>query len=297
MWDASGGGRVTLACRARSRRRRYANVKVEAIARLLLKRDPAPMATSSIRDNPLALEQLLAFELEEARAIQQAMVNVDRLRREHYETAVLFRPAREVGGDFLDYFTLSDGALGFYVGDVVGKGLAAAMYAALAVGTLRGLNKSGSAPADVLALLNQRLRMRVVPGRFCAVAYAVLDPATLVLRYANAGLPRPIHITAKDCRPIGEGGIPAGMFGDTSYEGNVLRMSPGDTVIFSTDGVHEAQGTAMEQFGELRTMEVCDANRNSSPEALLAALMDAMDTHCGDSTQHDDVTSLALRVK
>jgi sigma-B regulation protein RsbU (phosphoserine phosphatase) len=255
------------------------------------------MATTSSEAHTLALEQMLALELEEARAIQQAMVNVERIRRDHFEAAVLFRPAREVGGDFLDYFTLTDGALGYYIGDVVGKGLAAAMYAALAVGTLRGLNKSGTAPAEVLALLNTRLRMRVIPGRYCAVSYAVLDPATLVLRYANAGLPRPLHITEDDCRPAGEGGIPAGMFGDTSYEGNVLRLSPGDTILFSTDGLFEAQGVSQEQFGDARMRDICLENRGTSPEALLACVMEAVDAHCGDCAQHDDITALALRVK
>jgi sigma-B regulation protein RsbU (phosphoserine phosphatase) len=255
------------------------------------------MTTTSAQQHFLALEQLLAIELEEARMIQQAMVNGERIRRDHFEAAVLFRPAREVGGDFLDYFTLSDGALGIYVGDVVGKGLAAAMYAALAVGTLRGLNKSGTAPAEVLALLNQRLRMRVVPGRFCAVIYAVLDPATLVLRYANAGLPRPVHISSEGCHPAGEGGIPAGMFGDTQYDGNVLRLAPGDTVLFSTDGLFEAQGASGEQFGEARMLDLCAQHRRAAPEELLATILDAVDTHCGDSAQHDDVTALALRVK
>jgi sigma-B regulation protein RsbU (phosphoserine phosphatase) len=255
------------------------------------------MTTSPAQMHAMAVEQLLAIELEEARVIQQAMVNVERIRRDHFEAAVLFRPAREVGGDFLDYFTLSDGALGFYVGDVVGKGLAAAMYAALAVGTLRGLNKSETPPADVLSLLNQRLRMRVVPGRFCAVIYAVLDPATLVLRYSNAGLPRPILLSAEGCRSVGEGGIPAGMFGETQYDGNVLRLAPGDMVLFSTDGLFEAQGTSGEQFGEARMLELCAQNRDTAPEELLASILDAVDGFGGDCAQHDDVTALALKVK
>jgi sigma-B regulation protein RsbU (phosphoserine phosphatase) len=255
------------------------------------------MSSPQVRPENLPLDQLLAIELEEARTIQQAMVNVERLRREHFEVAVLFRPAREVGGDFLDYFLLSDGALGFYLGDVVGKGLAAAMYAALAVGTLRGINKSGAAPADVLTLLNERLRMRVVPGRYCAVIFGILDPASLVLRYSNAGLPRPIHISGGECREIGEGGIPAGMFGDTHYDGNVLRLSPGDTVLFASDGLMEAQDSAGEQFGEVRMVEVCAANSSAAPEVLLACIMEAVDAHCGECVQHDDITALALRVK
>ncbi|MBI1738636.1 MAG: SpoIIE family protein phosphatase, partial [Acidobacteria bacterium] len=135
-------------------------------------------------DNSKQIEQLRALEIEEARNIQQAMVCVESLKMDPVEVVGRFRPVTEVGGDFLDYFPLQDHRLGIYLGDVVGKGLAAAMYAALAMGTIRGIHKSGTPPTAVLAMLNERLRMRVVPGRYCALQYAVYDPATRELSYA-----------------------------------------------------------------------------------------------------------------
>jgi sigma-B regulation protein RsbU (phosphoserine phosphatase) len=86
-----------------------------------------------------------------------------------------FQPVAAVGGDFLDYFELTDGSVGLYQGDVSGKGLPAALYAALAVGTLRGVHKTGTSPHDVLATLNRRL-IRGMPQRYTAIQYAVFNP-------------------------------------------------------------------------------------------------------------------------
>src|SRR5574337_1114138 len=137
-----------------------------------------------------SLEKVREYEIEEARNIQQAMVPAGPLRARGLEFACKFLPVSEVGGDFLDYFWLMDHRLACYLGDVVGKGLPAAMYAALAVGTLRGIHKTGVPTSSVLELFNERLAMRPVPRRFCSVQYAVFDPLTGELLYANAGLPR-----------------------------------------------------------------------------------------------------------
>src|SRR6266849_4466533 len=94
-----------------------------------------------------SVEKLREEELEEARAIQSVMLPSKPLRAGAVRISHQFQPVAAVGGDFLDYFELSDGSVGLYLGDVSGKGLAAAMYAALAVGTLRGVHKTGQSPA------------------------------------------------------------------------------------------------------------------------------------------------------
>lgn len=114
----------------------------------------------------------------------------------------------EVGGDFLDYFLLSDGMLGIYVCDVVGKGLPAALYAALAAGTLRSIKKTGEEPSAVLELFNKRLLVRPVPVRYCASQYAVFDPRTLELRLGNAGLPLSLHLLKTVARPLEKAAYP-----------------------------------------------------------------------------------------
>jgi serine phosphatase RsbU (regulator of sigma subunit) len=245
----------------------------------------------------LTLEQLLTSELEEARIIQRAMVNAERARRDRFEIAVLFRPAREVGGDFLDHFTLSDGTFAFYMGDVVGKGLAAAMYAALAVGTLRGINKTGAHPESVLALLNDRLRMRVIPGRFCCTFYGTYDSTKRRLCFANAAMPRPILISAAGARELGEGGLPTGMFEDARYDLHNAELARGDSVLFSTDGLIEASNAHGDQFGAERMIHICESNRSAPADELLAYVMEAVDEFTGDVSPNDDMTALLLRVR
>jgi sigma-B regulation protein RsbU (phosphoserine phosphatase) len=107
-----------------------------------------------------ALEKLREEELEEARAIQSVMLPAESLRAGAVMISHEFQPMAAVGGDFLDYFELTDGSVGLYLGDVSGKGLPAA----LAVGTLRGVHKTGTSPRDVLATLNRRLMIRGMPG-------------------------------------------------------------------------------------------------------------------------------------
>lgn len=128
------------------------------------------------------------------------------------EIAFRFTPFSEVGGDFADFLALPDGLIGLCMGDVVGKGLPAAMYGALVMGTLRGIHKTGTDTARVLSLLNERLAQRPIQGRFCSTLYALFNPATHELTFSNAGIPLPLLVSGNTCRALGEGGLPSGLF-------------------------------------------------------------------------------------
>lgn len=243
-------------------------------------------------------EKLLKESLEEAFHIQQSMLPGGPLRLPSVEVAYRYRPAYVFSGDFLDYFPIGNSnSLGLYIGDVVGKGMPAALYAALAVGTLCGIHKSGEAPDSVLAFLNRRLAARNIGGRYCCVQYAVLDRATLQLRFCNAGLsPRPIHITEAGPLEVGDGGFPCGMFGDVPYDIYSAQLQAGDTVLFSSDGLIEAQDQAHEPFGVNRLIEVCHQNRHAPPEVLLNQIFSAVDAFTRADFLRDDMTAAALRI-
>jgi phosphoserine phosphatase RsbU/P len=117
----------------------------------------------------LSVEKLREEELDEARAIQSGMLPTQPLRIGGITISHEFQPAALVGGDYLDYFSLPEGMIGMYVGDVSAKGPPAAMYAALAVVTRRGIHKTGQHPAQVTALLNKRLLLRGIPARYTAI--------------------------------------------------------------------------------------------------------------------------------
>jgi phosphoserine phosphatase RsbU/P len=242
------------------------------------------------------LERSGSPELEEARILQHAMIPVEPLCAHSFEVACRFRPAYRVGGDFAEYYLHPDRRLDIYLGDVVGKGLPAALYAALAAGMLRGFNKRGETPVSLLDRLNKRLLFYALPGRFCASQYAMLDPDTRLLTVGNAGLPLPLQITSTGCRPIGGGGIPPGMFQDAVYEQHSVRLQPGESVVFYTDGVVEAANKARAQFGVKRLMEVCEQRREHSGLELLRFAFEAANEFVGDTPQSDDMTAIILKV-
>src|SRR2546426_6551333 len=187
-----------------------------------------------------ALEKLRTEELEEARSIQAEILPEVSLHAGPVTISHEFKPIAAVGGDFLDYFQVMDGTFGLYLCDVSGKGLPAALYAALSVGTLRGVHKTGTSPSEALATFNRRLLMRGMPRRHAAIQYAVFDPRCRDLRIASAGMPGPFHLCADGCRPLELSWIPPGLLPDTCYETLTVRLSPGDSVLFCTDGITDA---------------------------------------------------------
>ena len=194
--------------------------------------------------------------MREARLIQSSLLPAAGLDDQSAEIAFRFTPVFEVGGDFVDFFRLPNGLIGLYIGDVVGKGLPATMYGALVLGTLRGIHKTDTDTASVLALLNERLMQRPLPGRFCSTLYAVFDPGARRLTFSNAGLPLPLLVSNDLSRPLGQGGLPSGMLPTAIYDQHVVQLSAGDSVLFATDGLHEARNPEGAEFGSSGMLEV-----------------------------------------
>lgn len=218
------------------------------------------MSTTALPVELRAIEKLREEELEEARSIQSMMLPVESLRVGKVRISHAFQPVAEVGGDFLDYFELTDGCVGLYLGDVSGKGLPAAMYAALAVGTLRGVHKTGLAASGVLTTLNRRLMIRGTARGHAAVQYAVFDPRTREMQISSAGMPGPFLLSASGCRVLEIQRIPPGLFDPSvTYETLQIRLEPGDSVLFFTDGLSDAFDTEGESFGIERLQAVCAA--------------------------------------
>lgn len=232
----------------------------------------------------------------EARLTQAALLPAGTLRHASVEIAFRFAPYAEVGGDFADFFQLPDGLIGLYVGDVAGKGLPGAMYAALVMGTLRGIHKTGTDTASTLALLNQRLLVRPIKSRFCATLYALFNPSTQQLMFSNAGLPLPRLLAKTGCLSLGEGGLPSGMFPDASYDLHTVQLSPGDTVLFATDGVHELCNPDGIEFGAEEISKVWTECRDKSADESLAFLFGTMSAFSDGAGQHDDATAVVLKV-
>ncbi|MBZ5702216.1 MAG: PP2C family protein-serine/threonine phosphatase [Acidobacteriia bacterium] len=242
----------------------------------------------------LTLQSRREQELEEARIIQQGMFPPESLVIGSVTMAHKVVPMTEVGGDFLDYFALSDATLGLYLGDVAGKGLPAALYAALAVGTLRGVQKTGACPTTVLELLNRRLAMRGIPARYAATQYALYDPATRRLHVSNGGVPGPLHLTARGCRELLLPGIPPGLLMEAGYEVKTLQLETGDSVVFFTDGITDAMNHRDELYGIERLVRLCEEHRGARPAELLERIFSEVGEFVEGQQQRDDMTVAIL---
>src|SRR5438270_1870185 len=245
----------------------------------------------------LNVEKLREEELEEARAIQSVMLPEQALRAGGVRISHEFQPIAAVGGDFLDYFQLSDGTIGLYLGDVSGKGLPAAMYAALAVGTLRGVHKTAQPPCRVLSTLNRRLLVRGVPRRYSATQYAVFDPRTGLMDIAGAGIPGPLHISSRGCRILEIPGIPPGLFEAVEYQMCTITLEPGDSVLFCTDGITDAFNIQEEPFGLAGIQELCETRCYANPADLLGHIFAALDTYTKGREQHDDMNAAVFQYR
>jgi phosphoserine phosphatase RsbU/P len=233
---------------------------------------------------------------DEARLIQDSLLPRCTLRGDAFEITFRFAPLGEVGGDFADFFNLRNGLVGMYMGDVVGKGLIAAMYASLVMGTIRGINKTGEDTGAMLSLLNKRLRVRPVPGRYSSMIYALFDPATGVLTFSKAGVPLPLLTSSEGCRSLGEGGFASGMFADVSYEIHSVQLSSGDAVLFATDGPHEMRNAQNEDLSSGKLEEIWKQCRGKSADDCLDFLFDEAREFSASSGSHDDVTAIVLKV-
>jgi phosphoserine phosphatase RsbU/P len=251
----------------------------------------ATMTTTSALAELSALENSRDLDLEEARSIQDLMLPGNALCLGPVTISHEFQPVTEVGGDFLDYFALADGTIGLYLGDVCGKGLPAALYAALAVGTLRGVHKTGQSPSNVLGMLNRRLTIRGIPRRYTAIQYAVFDPISSVMRVASAGMSGPFHVSAKGCRALQLSGLPPGLFADATYDTFDLQLAPGDSVLFCTDGILDALNSHGESFGIERLTHLCASPGQLSARELLGQIFAAVEDFAQGQPQHDDMAA------
>ncbi|MGH9713251.1 MAG: PP2C family protein-serine/threonine phosphatase [Candidatus Acidiferrales bacterium] len=232
----------------------------------------------------------------EAREIQQSLIPSGGLKGDRFDVAFRFSPLKDVGGDFADFFTLPNGLVGLYVGDVVGKGLSAAMYASLVMGMMRGINKTGAEPVDVLALLNRRIRMRPVTGRYSATLYGLFDPEKNELTFSNAGLPYPLLVSKTGVSQLGLGGLPSGLFPGASYEQHVVRLSPGDVVLFATDGLHEMRNQSGEDYSWKQLGDTWSKCAQKSADESLEFLFENAKSFSRELEQLDDISAVALKV-
>ena len=243
-------------------------------------------------------DERLHRELDIARRVQHGLFPDECPAGPGWEASAQFLPAEELAGDLYDFYDLGEGTFGLAVGDVAGKGIAAALYGAFASGIVRARALERSyRPGALLARVNRTLRRRGVEGLFCTLAYAVFDLRGQRLTIANSGLPYPLHYRAGlgRCEALELPGVPLGAFDGSAYEDKSIPLSPGDVFVFFTDGVTEASRDG-EEYGMARLVEQVERHASSSAARLGSRLVSELDAFLGGAPPADDVTFVVVKV-
>jgi serine phosphatase RsbU (regulator of sigma subunit) len=237
----------------------------------------------------------LEQELRVARGIQQALLPKEVPQLEGWELTAYYQPAKEVGGDFYDFLELEDGRLGLVVGDATGHGVPAALVMANTQSVLRAVaQREGSAPGRALEEANEVLYTYIPPSMFVTCFYAILDPESGHLSYANAGHDLPyLRRRSGAAEELRARGMPLGLMPGMGYEEKQTILEAGEAALLYSDGLVEAHDPKGEMFGfpRLRALVAEHGEERSLGDFLLEELY----SFVGEGwEQEDDITLLTL---
>jgi ketosteroid isomerase-like protein len=240
--------------------------------------------------------ELVEQELRMARTIQQASLPKELPTLEGWQITPYYRPAREVGGDFYDVFDLQEARVGVVVGDATGKGMPAALVVSATSSMLRAVAQAlgSSSPGEVLGRVNETLFARIPANMFVTCFYAILEPKSGSLTYANAGHDLPYLWRGGDADELRARGMPLGLMPGMTYEEKELELDPGQGVFFYSDGLVEAHDPKGEMFGFPRLRALVAEHGEEGP--LGDFCLEKLYSFVGEGwEQEDDITLLTLR--
>lgn len=248
------------------------------------------------RDSFMAVQQ----ELEIARNIQLSILpqNNHIFRdREELDLDAIITPAKEVGGDFYDYFMIDEHRLGFCIGDVSGKGIPAAIFMAVCKTALKSIAVKGISPDECFHTINSTLVQESPSNVFVTAFYGILNIETGELEYVNAGHNPTYHINSAgdvNSLPLVDG-IPLGYIKDFQYGKQKITLHKGDTLFLYTDGVDEAMDKDENEFSEKRLKAALRQFAKVKLSELNKSVIEKVHEFTGGISQSDDITILALR--
>lgn len=232
-------------------------------------------------------------ELRVARVIQQTLLPKKVPSLAGWEIVPFWQPARAVSGDFYDFIPYPDGRLAIVIADVTDKGVPAALVMATTRSIIRSTAERVKSPGEVLAQVNDLLCPDIPPKMFVTCLYAVLDPVTGLMRYANAGHNLPYLRTVNGLQELRARGMPLGLMPGMPYEEKEVTFAPGDLLLLSSDGLVEGHNAQREMFGFPRLKELVAGEQCGSD--LVGCLMENFSGFTGpDYEQEDDITLLVL---
>ena len=262
----------------------------------------APQVSPALRVAQMVQEQKsevrererIEQELRTAQDIQRSLLPKDIPLLPGWQIAPYYRPAREVGGDFYDFLPFEDGRVGIVIGDVTDKGVPAALVMAATHTMLRAVAQETISPGEALAKVNDLLYAEIPPMMFVTCFYAILDPGSGRLCYANAGQDLPYRQHAENVSELRATGMPLGMMPGSYYEEYEVAVAPGESILFYSDGLVEAHDTKREMFGFPRLMALIGTHLDGN--TLIDFLLSELTIFTGDNwEQEDDITMVVLQ--
>jgi sigma-B regulation protein RsbU (phosphoserine phosphatase) len=254
------------------------------------------MATDVERHQRAAIEQeRLKRELELGRQIQNEMLPHAPLKLGLTEIEGVSVPAREVGGDFFNYFVLPTGQVALLVGDVSGKGVGAALLMANVQASLRTRLSMGQELSDVAAEIDRDIESSSPGPLYATLFVGILDPSSRVLRYVNAGHHPQYVLRGGSLERLSSTGLPVGLFAGRGYVERQVQLQSGDLLFFYTDGCVEAENEQDEMFGAER-LEPLLTRPVSGPAEVLGEIEAAVTAFRGRREPFDDATMMAVKV-
>lgn len=244
-------------------------------------------------------EARIDAELEFARQVQSSSLPTVFPDRREFAICARMDPAKEVGGDFYDFYMLNDSNLIFLVADVSGKGIPAAMFMMRAKAILKALAESGLEPNEIFEKANANLCENNEAGMFVTAWMGILDLKTGLLKFANAGHNPPLVMRANgdfEYMKTRSGFFLAGMEG-MKYRKNEICLSPGDKLFLYTDGVTEATDADNKLYGDERLKNYLNSMKGATPAELCEGVVKDIDKFVGKAPQFDDITMLAVDLK
>lgn len=235
----------------------------------------------------------IEHELRIAAEIQRSLLPLGKREGTFFQAMGASLPSRSIGGDFFEYTDMDDGAIGVILGDVAGKGPAAALLTAKIQGLFSAQSGDGS-PASAMKLVNNGLLKRQIDARYATVFFATLTPGG-TLTYCNAGHNPPVVVRPSGVGQLASGSVPVGLFSSATYSDERIQLEPGDVLVIYSDGVTEALNLAGDEFGDDRLATELMKTRTAPLPDILQGVITAVQAFAGGASQSDDVTVLVAR--
>ena len=242
-------------------------------------------------------EARLERDLQAAKRIQGAVFRPPPTEDFGLDLAARYLSARELGGDLYEFLRYGPQQIGIALGDVSGKGTAAALYGAVAIGIMRSLAPQKLQPAELLRQMNQIIGERRIEGRFMTACFATWQKGRRKLRVANAGQSQPLLYKDRRCAKVELTGFPMGIFEDASYDEWGVTLEPGDILMFHSDGIAETANAEGQFFGTERLRKLIEDHHELSASELADRVLREVDWFAQGAPLADDRTVIFAKVQ